>query len=135
MSGSAKILNYTPHKITIYDQQKNGTIIAEFPSDGVLRCTQSYSESKGVVVTKNGEIPLVAAPKFLDVKPMNLLEQSKGFHIIVSMPVGQMLSASGSSIKKYFGIHSIFGPDTGPEAVVRDTNGRIIGTTRLIKYI
>ena len=49
--------------------------------------------------------------------------------IIVSMPVGEFLATHPTLCKWY-----VFGPDTGPDACVRDSVGRIVGTKRLVFY-
>lgn len=52
-----------------------------------------------------------------------------GAFIIVSMPIGDYFAANPSKCQ-----HWVFGPDTGPDAAVRDEKGQIVGTKRLIFY-
>jgi len=46
------------------------------------------------------------------------------------MPVGQTVHDND----EYHPPFEVFGPDTGPDHVVRDDKGQILGTKRFIKY-
>lgn len=53
--------------------------------------------------------------------------------VIVSMPVGQLVAELNKNPNYKLPYH-VMGPDTGPSAVIRDSTGKITGTTRLICY-
>ena len=73
-------------------------------------------------------IPVVPAPLFSDVVGLPSDEEFQP-DILVSMPVGEFLR---NHPERYGG--AVFGPDTGPDGVVRDQRGTILGTTRLLLY-
>ena len=52
-----------------------------------------------------------------------------GSSLLVSMPVGEYFAAHPDQCR-----HWVFGPDTGPDGVVRDQQGKICGTKRLVFY-
>jgi hypothetical protein len=102
-----KLKNFTPHEVTIYYE---GSMFV-LPSIGVARASEVCIESEAI----NG-IPTVA--KRYDTI-INLPEQCDGVIYIVSLPV---LQASDRS--------DLVCPDTGPDSVVRDKDGKIIGVRR-----
>lgn len=140
MSGS--ILNYTQHPIVVYNKQSgpDRVIIATLKSDGALFCaTERQVPLDSFEVAPGVSVGVVTAPRFTRVTPYDLMDQARGHHIIVGMPVGNYLATMAYEVLKTtepgYGILSVLGPDTGPDAVVRDEHGNIIGTTRFIKYV
>lgn len=111
----AEFINLTPHTITIFDAGKN--IIKEIPASGTLARIETKVDLTGeidgiqTVETYLGDISGVA-------------EYQEGVYQIVSMPVAQVLQDR----------RDILAPDTGLGAV-RDEAGRILGTTRLTRYV
>ena len=53
-----------------------------------------------------------------------------GKDILVSLMAGEALAARSYPVRNMF---RILVPDTGPESVVRDNEGKILGVKRLIK--
>jgi len=111
-----KIINLTPHAVTIYrDGQPVRTIE---PSGTVARVTsisEHIGEVDGIPVYQHG---------FGAVE--NMPEPVSDTIYLVSMVVGQALAGSGRT--------DIYGPDTSPAGAVRDAEGRIIGTRGLVAY-
>lgn len=100
--------NYTPHEVTIYDADGK-EIIARFPSEGNARCSiihTLFSEIEGLPVYHN---------EFSSVE--GLPPPEEGITFIVSYPV---LQADSNRT-------DLVGPDTTPQGVVRDVEGRILG--------
>jgi hypothetical protein len=105
------IRNFTPHTIVICSD--DGTPIRELPSEGIARVDsmqEALSPIDGipVVTTRWGRVT-------------GLPEPTMGTWLIVSMPVLQALPNRNDLVR----------PDTGPQNVVRDTDGRIIGVKAL----
>lgn len=108
-----KIQNLTPHPFSLISEGKE---VLNIPSSGVLRIPEEYRETEAV-----GSIPVVKKKlKVLDKLP----EAEPDTIYIVSLPVLMALAAAG--IQRA----DMFCPETGKYAV-RDSNGRIVGTTRL----
>lgn len=129
-----KIVNLTPHKIVIYSKDKK-TILKELPSQGVLRCEERFPQSAGELRIDDHYIEMCEKPEYTSIEPFHLLKKYNDHFLIVSMPVGLEFSKGGFLLKKSLGIRGVLGPDTGPDGVVRDESGRILGTIRLIRYI
>ena len=72
-------------------------------------------------------IPVILAPLFTSVEGL----PGKGFlpDILVSMPVGEILRNEPETYKG-----AVYGPDTGPDGVLRDDKGVIKGTFGLVLY-
>lgn len=103
--------NFTPHEITIISESGN-EIIERIPSIGIARATEVCTASddiNGIPTTVKRYDAIVGLP-----------EQEEGTICIVSLPV---LQASDRS--------DLVCPDTGPDSVVRDSDGKIIGVRRL----
>lgn len=110
----AAAINTTPHDIVYY---ADGKAVKTFPKAvDSLRLTSAETEA----FTNDG-MPVVSAPKFTGV--VGTLPPGP---ILVSMPVGNFLATTGRK--------EVFGPDTGPESVVRDDKGQIIGCKRFVQY-
>lgn len=111
----ATFINLTPHAIVIYDDNRN--IIRTIPPSGTLaRIVTKVQETLPIdgipmAETSTGDVSGVA-------------EYEQDVYQIVSMPVAQVLSER----------RDILAPDTGLGAV-RDESGRILGTTRLTRYV
>lgn len=112
-----RIINLTPHRVVVCS------------SDG--RPVRTYEPSGSVVrlrtlATPAGEllgVPLVrlahGAPEGLpgDLQPGDVL-------IVSTLALGPVAEAVPSGV-------TVVAPDTGPESVVRDADGRIVGVRRL----
>jgi len=118
-----KFINLTPHEITIYKQ--DGTTITVPPSGKVFRL-QEFDEYYGTIDGIELFIRTLALPRnwqdyFKDADEETLY--------LVSLPVVMMLRQM--PIANLLHYARIAAPDTGSGAV-RDEQGRIIGTKRLI---
>lgn len=123
------ICNCTPHNIKVYskDHQK---VLTEFPASGnQIRLESSQQFELPMLKVDGNEIPCVTSQKFNPKINWPKLDDSVDT-ILVSMPVGNLVENNFLKDVPY----NVMGPDTGPSAVVRDENGRILGTTRLILY-
>jgi len=123
-------INATPHSIVLYNE-KGDTILASYPSVGEIRlveatpCILTYY---GVGKSGKHLIPIVEAPNYYDiVSDINIADLGVDDVLIVSMPVSEFLL-------KMYPDKWFFTPDTGPNGVVRNSSGQIIGTKRLRLY-
>lgn len=103
--------NFTPHAINIID--KRGNVTLTLPSLGSVRVSER-TETKGDV---NG-IPLVS----------KVYKEAEGLPPCVE---GTMLIVSLLVKNACPGRYDLVSPDTGPESVVRDSSGKILGVRRL----
>ena len=108
-----KIRNLTPHNVIIIDDDKN--VIAEFKPEFQVRVKEVISAK-----FKIDNIPVVVKQYR---RAENLPNEEKGTVLIVS--------------KMVFDAHpdrnDLYCPDTGPDSVVRNKEGNIIGVKRLQK--
>jgi hypothetical protein len=105
------ILNLTPHPLHLY--QENGevlTIAPTAPAARVSSVTEKVFEIGGFPVTRT---------TFGDVE--NLPDPEEGTIFVVSMLVQQAANHRTD----------LYRPDTGPQNVVRDEEGKIIGVRAL----
>lgn len=111
-----KVINLTPHDIVVLAE--DGSEIRRYPASGqVARATSKteiIGELDGIAVAKQqfGEVEGLPAPE-------------PGVVYLVSMVVGQAVAGTRDDV---------YGPDTSPAGAVRDAEGKIIGTRRLVKY-
>ena len=108
------IINLTPHKINIVDEE--GNVIKVFESKGVARAMQ-----KDVEIGILEGIPIIETD-FGD--PIDLPEYDKGTHYIVSALTAKAADLSGRNTRDLF--------LTGK--TVRNSDGQIIGCQALAKY-
>jgi hypothetical protein len=120
-----KILNLTPHPITI--RKKDGSEITIEPSGIVWRLKEEDVDITRAVGLDTGGIGIVARRFSVDMATMPQEIWSADI-VIVSLPMLLSLKAALSPMptKPLF-----CAPDTGSGAI-RDEQGRIVGTTRLI---
>jgi len=127
-----EFLNCTPHDIFLVDDKKN--VLRKFPKTSVDVRLQTKPQVELPFQTLG--LPVVSKQTFTGIDwPMNrdLLIPDyvipKGSWILVSMPVGEYLASHPDECE-----HWVFGPDTGPGGAVRDQQGQIYGTKRLVFY-
>lgn len=130
------LLNLTPHKIVIYNAIKT-SVIREIPVSPQLAMRLESHIQKFLPHTLDQEIPLVEPPRYREVVNIPLsVRYADGKlgppSVIVAAVVGEYLVNQAPELLKHF--KAIYAPDTGPGGVVRDAEGSIIGTTRLIQY-
>lgn len=100
-----KIINLTPHPITVL--AADGSVIATYPSDGVLRLPE-VTEEVGTI----GGIPIVRKSLGnLDQLPPVLPDT----YYIVSLPIAQAVRRDDFIV---------------PDDLVRDEQGRVLGCRR-----
>jgi len=109
-----KILNLTPHDINIFDPSGEN-IIKVYEKSGITArvntIRQYFTKIDGVPVYRISYGNIEGIPKY-----------EPDTYIIVSLIVAQALILVNSPW-----IGHILVPDTSPEGVVRDKNGRILG--------
>lgn len=116
--------NCTPHDIHVYDDNRDDVILTVPKSDHCARLI----EGEPVLVGNLGNgIPVVLAPNYVGVTGLPFPDA--GQTIVVSMPVGRYIQAGKMSWSG-----RVYGPDTSVAACVRDSAGRVVGTTRFVQY-
>jgi hypothetical protein len=143
------LLNCTPHNITIDTGKVFFALEAPKDENGepthVIRCTSApqsvlhdLSAKYDTVVSTPQQFNGMYVPSPLLDKVSNAdfdLKLPDGCSgIVVSMPVGQYLRHEhdkGTFLPSF----DVIGPDTSPAHVLRDANGQIYGTDRLVAYV
>lgn len=122
-----KVLNLTPHDVHVLND--DGSILLTYPKSG--QQARMISKPQVSVDCDLGDVPMVSAQRWSNVDQSVEIDPEVT-HLLVSMPVGDFIARSHIS-NKYWN-YTIIGPDTGPQSAVRDQNGRIVGTRRLVLY-
>ena len=119
----AEYLNATPHDIHVAG--------ITFPaSKTILRLTNAPNPVIGTFeIAPDTVVDVVGEPKYIGLEPDTLPDPLPRV-IIVSSLVGEYLSMH----PEIFPGTEIVSPDTSPGFVIRDKDGRIAGTKRLIGY-
>lgn len=107
--------NMTPHKLTIYDD--SGNILTEVPADDEQARVSEIITDEYVRHFDKFTVPVVVK----GYGKANLPEPKHGVYLIVSKMV---LDAHPDRA-------DLLAPDTGPDSVVRDNGGKILGVRRL----
>jgi len=110
-----KLINLTPHNVVIVDEQ--GNVILDIPPSGQVARVRVKQTPTGEVCG----IPVVQTT-FEGVE--NLPGPREGVIYVVSSMVAQVVS----------GRQDVVAPDTSPESVVRDEDGRIVGVKRFQRW-
>ena len=111
---AVQLVNLTPHDIVIYHEDGETVKLVIKASGQVARATarrKKIGEINGIPVYRNEFSEVEGLPK-----------PKRGVIYIVSSLVQQALKLRGIKRK------DVVSPDTSPEGVVRDKNGRILGT-------
>lgn len=108
------IVNLTPHDVKVFSEDGE-TVLAEYPATGESVRVETKTEIVGNV---NG-VP-VSTQKYGDV--IGLPKQKPNTVYLVSLVVQMAVKSD-----------DLLSPDTSPKGAVRDNQGRIIGTKRLVK--
>ena len=116
------MLNCTPHDILFINAMGEKLVVPR--SNYCIRLTESNQKKYGQ--HESLRVPIVSTPVY---DGMTGAPEDTTQDIIVSMPVGQEITAGRIQWKG-----NVFGPDLSPTGVIRDENGRILGTKRLIRY-
>lgn len=123
------LLNCTPHEIKVFDLL--GNVLATIPkSEYVVRLAQELNgrPDKCKFYSSYGSIPVTNPPKYLNVQGLPPKNDDCSYDIIVSSIVANELSCG--NLPEH--INRVYSPDSGPNGVVRDNDGNIIGTKALI---
>jgi len=115
-----RAINTTPHEIVLM----HDGVPHHFPKDNDMQLRLNEEDMGGL--TDVCGIPVVAAPRYTGLSgPVPDDDRP----ILVSQLVGQYIATHGLRSGH------VYGPDTGPGGVVRDADGKIIGTRRFVRYV
>ena len=117
------MINLTPHAMVVFSSDGT-TEVARIEPTGVVVRVQTEATEVGVVSINGADIPVVET-SYGQVE--NLPEQQDGTTFVVSTMVLSALKALGVNRR------DVVAPDTGPQAVVRDGEGRILGVKRFTR--
>jgi hypothetical protein len=133
------VSNLTPHAIRVYDHttDEDEKLAVEFPSAWCLRAASSKQRDLMHMRAHNTSLLVMSAPSHTGytAEMMKKLQEENAMkrHILVSMVDGHLLCSLIAKGELHFdGL--ILGPDTGPESVVRNDDGDIVGVKRLVMY-
>jgi len=123
------ILNLTPHQIAIQHTSGGVNVVDLIPASGKEVRLNNKPQTH---LFEHDEIPIYSPPQYEPTIEWPEIA-SHVSAVLVSMPVGQLV-AELSKNPEFNLPFMVFGPDTGPSAVVRSSTGQIIGTKRFICY-
>lgn len=135
MSGR-RVRNFTPHDLAIYGPGGDTTT---WESEGSVRAIEEDSPKGSATIHEGLAVDLVwreyvgtEGVPALSISSREAEALRDGDMLIVSLVAAQALKKTGAlEALDAFGV-SVFMPDTGPGGVVRDDEGRILGTKRLV---
>jgi len=110
-----KLINLTPHEVTLYDPEGR-EILARIPSSGEAR-VKVEQELVGWVFLGDLKFPVYAS-MFGEVTGLPDPEPGTETVFIVSFPVLQAMAGKR---------RDLVSPDTTPNGVVRSPNGKVLG--------
>ena len=117
------VINLTPHDVVVVN--RHGDLVHRFPASGMeLRLLESSPQTP-LGLVPGTYVPLWSKPA-RDLTNIDALPQAVLMHnaIIVSAICGDAMAMYP---------FPVYVPDTGPESVVRDDQGRIVGVRRLYR--
>ena len=124
MENTPFIVNLCPHDVVVYSNDKR--IISTFKATGqTLRLKEETGKN---LQNLGGTIPVVTPTKYIG---LDGNYPTGDVILLVSQLVGEYILDNLTTID----VKGVYSPDTGPNGVVRDDKGQIIGTKRLKKYI
>jgi hypothetical protein len=118
-----KIVNLTPHAMVLFDAI-GVTEVARIEASGSVARVLTQATEVGVISINGADIPVVET-SYGQVE--NLPESEEDTVFVASILVVSALKALG--INRY----DVVAPDTGPQSVVRDFNGNILGVKRFTR--
>lgn len=119
------IINLTPHAIHIYDEHKK--LVATIPASGhVLRVGSKPQRFIENIEYEKTVVPIFSPADYTTCEGIEDIDIT-GKDLIVSWVCGEGLMKERKDFP-----HRILNPDTGPDSVVRDEQGKIIGVRRFI---
>jgi hypothetical protein len=127
---SNKVLNLTPHDVHVF--VAGATEPITFRATGV-EARLLYDAQRELFRLNNG-VPVWTPQKFNGIQLNGELDERNVDTVLVSMPVGHHLCLNRGRFRPHGKRFRVCGPDTSPDAVMRDGAGRITGTRRLVLY-
>ena len=126
------LINTTPHTVSLY---LSGDTVVDYPPD--KQCALRLIEQPGEKYADEHGVPVHGPPQWVGLSwlefPRKDIEGK--IDLLVSMPVGNYLRERGMGpMLRESGVWNVYGPNTGPDKVVRNDAGQIVGTTELILY-
>lgn len=129
------LFNLTPHAIHIYDDDGKTLLMPAIPSHGELRLKSEPQRDTPPLEVGNGvSIRVVERQRFVGLDPasrgyavFDAQKHTKGAAFIVSAVLAEWLVAQPFEL-------TVLAPSTGPTYVVRDDEGRTVGTKRLERF-
>lgn len=122
---SSEICNMTPHAILIQDIKNPGEFV-KIPPCGIVPRLESTAGSVPNKTLLGGRIQVVRPTEYDYVNFIFELHVTKTTPIIVSRMVAEYLRKI-----KFEWPGGVYSPDTGPESVIRNDSGVIVGVKRL----
>ncbi len=117
-----RYVNCTPHSINVFASDGKTNVMTFPQSKFIARIEQLPQKEIGRIFAK---VPIVDTPAYGQVIGL----PDVAGDIIVSMDVAHRLCET-----RQWSAGKVLVPDTSPDGVVRDDNGQIVGTKRLVKY-
>lgn len=114
-----KIINLTPHEVTLVGE--NNKVIGRFAPTGQIARVKTIAKEVGRVEMNGHSVPIVST-EFGKVE--NLPEPEGDTLYVVSLIVAQAVRGLRDDV---------VAPDTGPESVVRNSQGQIKGVRRFTR--
>lgn len=121
-----RCFNLTPHDINVFLDDGSEVKFEKFGREVRL---QEENQMLPVADVNHLGVPIVIAPKYGGITLTGEGAYPRGIWL-VSMPVGHYLAVH----PEIDAAVSVYGPDTGPHGVVRNSSGAIIGTRRFVRY-
>ena len=125
-----KIVNLTPHDVHVVIAGSTEPIT--FRANG-LEARLLSEQQRELFVLSNG-VPVWTMQEFNGIQLNGELDERNVDTVLVSMPVGQYLREREGRFRPDGKQFHVCGPDTSPDAAMRDGAGRITGTRRLVLY-
>lgn len=129
---SPTLLNLTPFNIIVFPTAANAPLIV-YPKSGTT--ASLISDTQAALESLPDGCSVVEPQRFVRVEPPappSTLFTDEMVGVIVTMPVAQWLSETGGGGDVW---RAIYTADLGPNGVVRNAGGAIIGTRRLCCYV
>lgn len=125
---TTELLNLTPHHIVIYPDEPGAKAVL-YEKSGIVARLDSTEQTR--ITTLADGCPVFTPQLFTGLVPSSL-DGREG--VIVSMVVGEYLSTYGIPLD-WKNVIQVYVADTSPQGAVRNENGAIIGSRRLVQYV
>lgn len=125
------LLNLTPHNVVVYPANSDTQIIYPKSTATVARLT---SIPQTFLYSLEDDTPVFTPQRFIGITPAAPPYEEGHVGCIVSMPAAIWLQQNLTQQETPEKWRSVFVADTGPGGAVRNEQGVIIGTQRLVEY-